>query len=83
MYLGGAEWELAYRVDSGLRCWWLLPCGDADEVADGGGDGGGDSHLGMAAVTTVAVVVVGAVGNIMSISFVIGTVLSTLYMLSF
>ena len=31
-----------------MRCWWLLPCGGADEAADGGADAGGDSHLGMA-----------------------------------
>lgn len=77
--MGRAELELAYRVDSGLRYWWPLRCGDTDEVADGGGD----SHLGVTAVTTVVVVVVVAVGNIMSISFVIGTALSTLCMLSF
>ena len=70
---GGAELKLAYRVDSGSHPWWLLHCGDDDEAA-GGGDGGGDSHLGIAAVATVAVVVTVVVDNILGIAFVTGTV---------
>lgn len=52
--------------------------GDGDAAADGGSD----SHLGMAQVAAVVVVVAVAVGSPWSVSLVAAPVLSTLYMLS-